>query len=396
MRARDISCRLTAEIESVEHAHIIPASEKEWFGRNGMARYAGTRDGRDTIDSEFNAILLREDVHTSFDKMYFSIIPKPDAGGSWYLTAHVTAVNPSSLYKRFHNLRLRPIRGVLPEYLFARFAWDIFPSLRFFLQGEQARWLAVRQENGDTKVQEFTGKECAKMCEGQGIGRSGSPSKRKRGTPQTSTTDLTDAQDSSFMSPEFNGYTLIADEKQECFTWVNGETLHDYCEDQFHLNGTKRHRLIEENDREPAKRQRRHAKRTWESAERWRLISLVTFSAQTSKSLHNTIQSLERYPRVVRELQVELETLQSVLIVLEKTIQSSIATEFTSLELPLRRCGNACKEFEAEIYKCIKHLDRTSILDWSKLNIAGEIDELRRRLAKFKSTIMIALTGANL
>lgn len=48
------------------------------------------------------------------------------------------------------------------------------------MRGEQARWLAVRTEDGSTQLRQFTAQECARMCEGQGRGRSISPSKRQR------------------------------------------------------------------------------------------------------------------------------------------------------------------------------------------------------------------------
>jgi hypothetical protein len=73
--------------------------------------------------------------------------------------------------------------------------------------------------------------------------------------------------------------------------------------------------------------------------------------------------------------------------------------ELASLEYPLLRCANACKDFEEELKKCSTRslAGKTSFRDWAKLKYIGEdIDGFRRMLASYKSTIIIALTDANL
>ena len=161
MRERDVFCLMTAHTDGVERAYIIPPSEKDWFGGNGMAHHAPNH--YDPIHSESNAILLREDVHTLWDKMYFSIVPKPDFEGRWVLAVHVHYNTSPSVHQRYHNTHLHPLRGVSPEYLFARFARDVFPHLHPLLRGDQARWLALRA-NGEIYLRQFTAQECTKMC----------------------------------------------------------------------------------------------------------------------------------------------------------------------------------------------------------------------------------------
>lgn len=73
--------------------------------------------------------------------------------------------------------------------------------------------------------------------------------------------------------------------------------------------------------------------------------------------------------------------------------------ELASLEYPLLRCANAYKDFEEELKKCSTRslAGKTSFRDWAKLKYIGEdIDSFRRMLAGYKSTIIIALTDANL
>ena len=84
------------------------------------------------------------------------------------------------VYEDIHNKSTKSLAGRPAEYLFARFAWDIFPKLIGFLQSSQPRRLAVRQANGDVDVKFYTPPECRCFAEGQGRGRSASPTKRSR------------------------------------------------------------------------------------------------------------------------------------------------------------------------------------------------------------------------
>ncbi|RYP36253.1 hypothetical protein DL768_010950 [Monosporascus sp. mg162] len=129
------------------------------------------------------------------------------------------------------------------------------------------------------------------------------------------------------------------------------------------------------------------------------LVALVAFALNSSTLLYNTVQSYRSHPKNVRDLQEELEALAVVLRALSETVEQSKATDFTALKLPLFRCGNACKEFDEVIAKCSSRSggSRTSFRDWAKLKYMGDgIDEFRRMLAGYKSTINIALADANL
>ena len=129
------------------------------------------------------------------------------------------------------------------------------------------------------------------------------------------------------------------------------------------------------------------------------LVALVTFSIQASKSLYATIESFKNHPKNVRELGNELQSLSSVLEVLNETLNDSTSADFALLELPLRRCGNACKEFDEVVLKCSERSDgsRTSFRDWVKIRyMDGDINGFKDTLAGYKSTISVALGGANL
>ena len=129
------------------------------------------------------------------------------------------------------------------------------------------------------------------------------------------------------------------------------------------------------------------------------LVALVTFALKSSTLLYDTVQSYRSHPKNVRDLKEELEALGTVLQALSATVEQAKDTDFTALKLPLLRCGNACKEFDEVIAKCSSRSggSRTSFRDWAKLKYMGDgIDEFRRMLAGYKSTINIALADANL
>jgi hypothetical protein len=129
------------------------------------------------------------------------------------------------------------------------------------------------------------------------------------------------------------------------------------------------------------------------------LLALATFAFQSSITLYNTIQSFQSHPKRVRDLTEELEALSGVLGPLSETVSATTEVDLSTLDLPLLRCGNACKEFEQELLKCSSRSggSRTSFRDWAKLTYMGDdIDGFRRLLAGYKLTICIALTDANL
>jgi len=129
------------------------------------------------------------------------------------------------------------------------------------------------------------------------------------------------------------------------------------------------------------------------------LVALTTVAFKSSISLFKTIQNFQNHPRRVRDLLDELQALSGVLRLLTATVSATADIDFSALELPLRRCDDACKEFEQEIIKCSSRSGgtRTSFKDWSKLTYMGDdIDGFKLLLAGYKSTINIALADANL
>jgi hypothetical protein len=129
------------------------------------------------------------------------------------------------------------------------------------------------------------------------------------------------------------------------------------------------------------------------------LLALASFALQGSTTLYQTVKSFQSHLKRINELLEELEALNGVLGSLVETVKIATDVDLSTLDLPLLRCGNVCKEFEQEIRRCSSRSggNRTSFRDWAKLKYMDEdIDGFRRRITGYQSTINIALTDATL
>lgn len=129
------------------------------------------------------------------------------------------------------------------------------------------------------------------------------------------------------------------------------------------------------------------------------ILTLATFAFQCSVSLYETVDSFRSHLKRVRNLLDELEALNAVLAPLIDLVKSNPDVDLPSLDLPLLRCGNVCKEFQQEVLKCAARSNggRTSFRGWARLRYMGDnIDDFRDLLAGYKATINIALTDVNL
>ncbi|PKY05130.1 hypothetical protein P168DRAFT_296792 [Aspergillus campestris IBT 28561] len=129
------------------------------------------------------------------------------------------------------------------------------------------------------------------------------------------------------------------------------------------------------------------------------LLTLATFALQSSVTLYDTIERFKSHPKRVCDLKEELKALSEVLGSLIKLVNADTDSDLAALELPLLRCGNACKEFERELLKwSLRSSDgRTSLRDWARLRYMGDdIDGFRRLMAGYNLTFNVALADANL
>ncbi|ROW16367.1 hypothetical protein VPNG_02764 [Cytospora leucostoma] len=125
-----------------------------------MAEYASSLTG--TVDDEANIAILRADLHLLFDQRRFIIVPKPSAAlpnlgppSPYAIAIHV--LNDSeetgefpSLYQNV-SLQTKYVDKLSREFLFARFAWALFPLLWSFLETPVPRRLAVIMKQDENK-----------------------------------------------------------------------------------------------------------------------------------------------------------------------------------------------------------------------------------------------------
>jgi hypothetical protein len=173
---------MSAHEEGCEMAHLCPRSEDEWFHMNEMHRYIYDvqRPRTGAINDVGNVMLLRSDLHTAFDQMKFVFVPKLSSTNAQSIVTHLLA--PSvELRRLYHNTELHRIGGIPREFLFARFAWSIFPFLEGFLHDGVPRELHLIPLVVDNGSQSTSAEVCKSFSKQSGNkSRNSSPKKRQR------------------------------------------------------------------------------------------------------------------------------------------------------------------------------------------------------------------------
>lgn len=130
------------------------------------------------------------------------------------------------------------------------------------------------------------------------------------------------------------------------------------------------------------------------------VVALVTFALQSSQVLYQTVESFRSQKREVRELKNELQTLIPVLESLKHVSSAGKPdADFDPLRRPLHQCGIACRDFGTLIEACVSRSeqDRRSFRDWARLKYKGDdIDQFKKMISAYKSTINIAIGDINL
>jgi hypothetical protein len=129
------------------------------------------------------------------------------------------------------------------------------------------------------------------------------------------------------------------------------------------------------------------------------LLEQLGFAWQSGIKLYKTVQSVQTQSHPTLGLLEELDDLKGILSSFTEAIGAPTDMDLSALRLPLLRCGNACAEFEQEILKCLSRPggNRTNFQNWANLRYMGDdIYGFRQLLARYKSTINIARTDANL
>lgn len=128
------------------------------------------------------------------------------------------------------------------------------------------------------------------------------------------------------------------------------------------------------------------------------LLTLLQFAITSCSSLQNIVISFQGNQKVMRELRKELEALAMVLQTLLRLLENDPAG-LLELDSPLKSCARTCQELQALIIGCTANSGGALAIvwDWSKLQYRGAaIAAMKDTLATYKSTISLALGGANL
>lgn len=142
---------------------MITKEEKPWFASNEMEQYGmlSTRSEDTVADIPPNILRSRSDAHYLWDKSEFSIVPRRNdpsvRGASW----HTQVLNDGEeLHQHWHGIELQSLAGHPAQYIFARFAWDIFSRLHTFLRAGRERALLVCHLDSTIEDGKYAGSEC--------------------------------------------------------------------------------------------------------------------------------------------------------------------------------------------------------------------------------------------
>jgi hypothetical protein len=161
MSATVEGCEAAHLVEGCEVAHLCPRTEDSWFHNNAMQLYINDlrKLGVGEVNDTGNVMLLRSDLHTSFNqmKLYSSRMVNLRKGlwlcisflGTQFLRDQwrqlvldpLSKLDAAELSRLYQNTSLQTTKGVRGEFLFARFAWSIFPLVEGFLRAGVKRFL---------------------------------------------------------------------------------------------------------------------------------------------------------------------------------------------------------------------------------------------------------------
>jgi hypothetical protein len=163
VKGRDECCRMSAFPEGTQVAHIIPKAEINWFISNAMIQYYPPPKAVN-MDGAVNSLLLRsDDLHMSFDAQKFAFVSKGTTSNSPALVMHFLL--PSQILSLlYQKVTLQLLIDISIEFLFARFAWAIFPRLEpFFFSGQEKISVLVKEK---PEPERMTPEGCRELIKG--------------------------------------------------------------------------------------------------------------------------------------------------------------------------------------------------------------------------------------
>jgi hypothetical protein len=130
------------------------------------------------------------------------------------------------------------------------------------------------------------------------------------------------------------------------------------------------------------------------------ILTLVVFAFNTSKSLYEAVSSFKSQRKAVKDFQTDLESLLIILSsIREQAQRSSEVARLEPLRVPLDCCATTCAEMREMLVACTAHSKegRDSVRDWLNMRYKEKtFEDVRKRLASYKSTLNIAFESINM
>jgi hypothetical protein len=130
------------------------------------------------------------------------------------------------------------------------------------------------------------------------------------------------------------------------------------------------------------------------------LLTLTIFAYDTSKSLYEAVSSFKSQRKTIKDFQADLSSLVAALEKIREQIQLSQEIErLEPLRKPLYHCATTSGEMREMLDACTTHSreGRDSVRDWLNMRYHEKsFEDLKQRLASYKSTLCIAFELINL
>lgn len=124
------------------------------------------------------------------------------------------------------------------------------------------------------------------------------------------------------------------------------------------------------------------------------LVTLAIFAYETSKSLHEAISSFKSQRQAIKDVLADLDSLVAVLTTIREHAQHSQDVKaLEPLRKPLTICTAICQDMREALDACTTHSKdgHASVRDWLKMRYREKgFDDMKNRLASYKSTLIIA------
>lgn len=130
------------------------------------------------------------------------------------------------------------------------------------------------------------------------------------------------------------------------------------------------------------------------------LLTLIIFAYNTSKSLYEAVSSFQSQRKTIKDVLADLDSLVTMLEKINEQAQRSQEVErLEPLREPLNYCATTCHEMHEMLDACTTHSKegRDSVRDWLNMRYHEKsFEDMKKRLASFKSTLSIAFESINM